>query len=155
VFFYNLFKGVSPLFPLYIVFLPLLIVLTFIFTAGFVLLFSHLQVFYRDVRYIVEVLLLVWFYLSGVFFQIDTVASGAAKRGIPWLTKLFILNPLYDLLTLYRVAVLPQETGMAIVISDYYNPWLLTLQLVLFSCVFFMISYHMFLKKEKDLVDFI
>lgn len=143
---YNLFKGNYPLFPLTVLFLPLIILLTLIFTIGLILLTSHLQVFYRDVRYIVEVILLMWFYLSGVFFDVGLVAKG----GIPWITKVFMLNPLYDLFSMYRMVLLNDN-----ITKSYYSTPLLVSQTIVISAIVFFFSYYRFMKKEEELVDLI
>ena len=153
VFVYNLVKGVWPIFPWYIVFLPPLVLLTLIMTTGIVLLTSCLQVFYRDVRYIVEIVLLVWFYFSGVFYEVDLIAGGAASKGMPWMVTLFMLNPLYDLFTLYRMVILPKAS--IVDISLYYNVLLMVAQCIAFSIAVFAAAYYYFLKKENELVDLI
>ncbi len=153
---YNLVKGISPIFPLAILFLPALVLLTLVLTSGIVLLTSCLQVFYRDVKYIVEIILMVWFYLSGVFFNVDLVNKGAQSWGMPWITQVFILNPMYDLFTMYRQAVLPKTVeGMVINISLYYPPWLMVLQTIVFTIAIFIFAYYQFMKREGELVDLI
>ena len=88
-----------------------------------------LQVFYRDVRYIVEVFLMVWFYLSGIFYDVDQVARGAHAMKVTWVIKLFMINPLYDLLIMYRSAILPKSvTGMVVDVTLYYSPVMLIVQ---------------------------
>lgn len=153
---YNLLGGIRPLLPLAIIFLPVIILITVILTAGFTLITSCLQVFYRDVKYIVEIVFLVWFYMSGVFFTVELVAEGAAKKGIPWVVNLFMLNPVYDLFTMYRQAILPKAVeGMVVDTSLYYPPWLMVLQTVVFSVAVFIFGYYMFMKRERELVDLI
>lgn len=153
---YSTFKVGHPLLPLNIVFLPALVVVALLMTSGIVLITSSLQVLYRDVRYIVEIALLIVFYLSGAFYEVDFVASGAASNGIPWLVPLFMLNPIYDLFAMYRLALLPSAIpGMVVPISPYYPAWLMVGQAVAFSLGIFFIGYHLFIKRENDLVDLI
>ena len=153
---YGFAKGMWMPLPWQIVFLPAIVVLTLVMVAGFVLITSTFQVFYRDVRYVVEILLLVWFYFSGVFYEVDTVAIPALKQGIPWLVDLFMLNPMYDLFCMYRLAILPSSIpNMVVDTSLYYPLWLMVLQAVLFSLVLFFCAYHLFMKRENELVDLI
>jgi len=153
---YNLALGVRPLFPAGILFLPALVFLTVILTSGLALLTSCLQVFYRDVKYVVEIVLMVWFYMSGVFFTVELVAEGAIKKGVPWITSLFMLNPMYDLFSMYRQAILPKAVeGMVVNTSLYYPVWLMVLQTIVISIAIFMFSYHLFIKREGELVDLI
>lgn len=146
IFVYNVFMGVRPIFPLTVVFLPAVIFITLLLTTGLVLLTSHLQVFFRDVRYIVEIILLLWFYLSGVFYDVGLVAG----RGIPALTKAFMLNPIYDIFSMYRIILLNDNTTQA-----YYPTSLMVLQTITISAIVFFLSYLYFLKREKELVDLI
>jgi ABC-type polysaccharide/polyol phosphate export permease len=153
---YNLFTGVTPLLPLEILFLPAIIALTLILTIGLVLVTSCLQVFYRDVRYIVEVVLLLWFYMSGVFYDVDLIGPKAEARGMTWVVKAFMLNPVYDLFTMYRMAILPRSVpGMVVDVNRYYPLWLMVAQTVVISVALLIVAYGMFVKREKELVDFI
>jgi ABC-type polysaccharide/polyol phosphate export permease len=153
---YGFAKGIWMPLPPQIVFLPAIVVLTLIMVAGIVLVTSTLQVFYRDVKYVVEILLLVWFYFSGVFYEVDTVAIPAIKKGIPWLVNLFMLNPMVDLFCMYRLALLPSSIpDMVVDTSLYYPVWLMVLQAVAFSLVLFFFAYHLFMKRESELIDLI
>jgi len=145
IFFYNLFTGHLPLLPFWILLLPFIIMLTVLLAAGLALLTSCLQVFFRDVRYIVEITLLVWFYFSGVFYSVDLVAD----KGIPWLTRLFMLNPLIDLFTMYRIVLLNLD------VTEYCSTPILVLQTLGISLVIFFFSYRLFISKEHEMVDLI
>ncbi len=154
--FYTLFKVGYPFVPLRIVFLPGLALITLLMASGFVLLTSCLQVLYRDVKYIVEILLLIIFYFSGAFYDVDTFAPGAAAKGLPWLVTVFMLNPIYDLFAMYRSVLLPSSIPeMVVNISDYYPPFLMVAQCGAFSVGLFLLAYHYFLKQDRDLVDLI
>ncbi len=153
---YTTFKAGHPILPVQILLLHPLVVVTFLMTSGFVLITSSLQVLYRDVKYIVEIALLIIFYLSGAFYEVDLIAAGAARKGIPWLVHLFMLNPIYDLFAMYRIVLLPSAISeMTVDISRYYPVWLVVSQTVVFSVLLFVAAYRMFLRREVDLVDLI
>jgi ABC-2 type transport system permease protein len=153
---YSFYKLGYPLLPVQIVYLPGLVAVTLLMTAGIVLITSSLQVLYRDVKYIVEIALLIVFYLSGAFYEVDLIALGAARKGIPWLVHLFMLNPIYDLFAMYRLAILPGSIpGMVVDVSEYYPPMLMVAQTVVFSLGLFFFAYYLFLKKDSELVDLI
>jgi ABC-type polysaccharide/polyol phosphate export permease len=147
---YNLCKGQFPIFPLTVVLLPGIIAITLLLTVGLVLLTSHLQVYYRDVRYIVEIILLVTFYLSGVFYDVGDVSKAAAKAGMGWITKGFMLNPIYDLFVMYRIVLLNDDTTKA-----YYSTPILVAQTIGITLAVFFFSYWRFIKKDRDLIDLI
>ncbi len=87
-----------------IFFLPVVIFMQSIFICGICLIVSSLQVKYRDIKYIVEVLLILWFYLSPIFYPVELIANFPSI-----FFKIYMLNPLTQLITLYRI----------IIISDY------------------------------------
>jgi ABC-2 type transport system permease protein len=102
----------------YILLLPLVIVLETLLIAGFSLLFSSLQVKYRDVKFIVEILLLFWFYISPVFYPLSLVSQVSDK-----FFKYYLLNPLASIFTLYRIIylkdyhrLLPPEVSIVYII---------------------------------------
>src|SRR5438093_1458568 len=74
----------------------MMVVLT-VFTCGVALVFSCLNVFFRDFTHMTEVLLSMWFYLSPVFYTIDLVPERYRS--------LFTWNPLFYLITCFRQPV--------------------------------------------------
>ena len=73
------------------------IVLTLALTAGFSLVFSALHVYFRDMRYLVQAALIVWFYASPVFYPLT-----ATKHLRPWLE----LNPMTGAIELFRAGTI-------------------------------------------------
>lgn len=81
--------------------LPLIIVLQVMFTAGLVAIISAISVFMRDLQQIVGLTLSVWFYATPIIYPIYILP----EKG----QQLLMLNPMYSFVELYR-AVLLQET---------------------------------------------
>jgi len=90
-------------FTIFILLVPLILLLQTIFTIGLALIVSSLQVILRDVKYIVQLLLMAWLYLSPGFYSLAIVANFSEK-----FLKLYILNPFVGLFTLYRIAFLKE-----------------------------------------------
>jgi ABC-type polysaccharide/polyol phosphate export permease len=84
-----------------IFYLPLLLLLQTMLCMGMALITSSLQVCFRDVKYIVEIALMAWFYLTPIFYPLSLVA-GISRNFL----KVYLLNPLAGLVTLYRVVLL-------------------------------------------------
>ncbi len=82
--------------------LPVVVLLHAIFIIGISLITSSLHVRYRDVRYIVEILLVALFYLTPVFYSLDMVV-GFFKG---FFLNIYLSNPLVGILNLYRVTLL-------------------------------------------------
>ncbi|HEY7675833.1 MAG TPA: ABC transporter permease [Candidatus Methylomirabilis sp.] len=74
--------------------LPLVILIQTMFLLGFSLILSCLNVFYRDVQHILGVLLMVWFYLTPIFYSLSMIP--------PRFRPLYLLNPMASLVTMYR-----------------------------------------------------
>lgn len=78
--------------------LPYIFLCLFIFTIGISLFLSCISVFLRDVFYIYGIVLIMWNYLTPVFYSIEIIPKG--------LQTFFKLNPLYHFLTSARQIVL-------------------------------------------------
>lgn len=76
---------------------PLVMLLQLVFTLGLALVVAAAQVYCRDTRYIVEIALLLWFYLTPIFYPLELVQSISKQ-----LLYVFLLNPMAGLTVLYR-----------------------------------------------------
>lgn len=134
-------------FNTYILFLPLIIILEFVFTVGISLIFCSLQVYFRDVKYIVEILLLLWFYLTPIFYPLDLILDISKL-----FFKFYMLNPLAQIITLYRISLLE---------SYIYNlPKELNLSYMIFnsitvSLIIFFLGLYSFKKLELRFADLV
>ncbi|MBX3111431.1 MAG: ABC transporter permease [Fimbriimonadaceae bacterium] len=90
-----------------VVFLPVLLVIHFALTTGLSLVFSALNVFYEDVKYMLTITLYLAFFLSPVMYFAETVFEATRKYGAlsDVLYKLYMLNPVATLCTVYRKAL--------------------------------------------------
>jgi len=95
---------IYPLFlffnPKIILFLPLLIVvliLNLLFVCGLGLIFSALNVFFRDIGCLLGVLFMFWFWITPVFYSIDMVPIK-----FHWI---YNLNPMTPYIVYYREVV--------------------------------------------------
>lgn len=55
--------------------LPIILILLLIFSIGLSLILSSLNVKYRDVSHLVEVLFMIWFYLTPIVYVMETVPA--------------------------------------------------------------------------------
>lgn len=81
----------------YLLAVPLVMLLQLIFTLGLALVVAAAQVYCRDTRYIVEIGLLLWFYLTPIFYPLTLVQQISQQ-----LLYVFLLNPLAGLTVMYR-----------------------------------------------------
>ena len=92
------------------IYLPVPMLGLFFFTQGVAFIFATVNVFYRDVSHIIQIILQAWFYFSPIIYSLDFVP--ARYR---WLFK---LNPLLYVLNGFRLSIyyglLPSLPSMAL-----------------------------------------
>lgn len=88
----------------WVLLLPITILIQVIFTVGLTLILSTLNVFYRDTQFILSVLMLAWFFLTPVFYPIETVPQSATLLGVTFNARLWLyrLNPMASIIASYR-----------------------------------------------------
>lgn len=133
---------------LWILLLPVAFLLQILFTSGVTLMISGLQVSYRDVKYIIEVALLFWFYMTPIFYPLWLVLAVSKK-----MFYFYILNPMVGLVTMYRVALLG-DAHIANLEPDI-NIYFIFLYAVISSVFFFLMGYRIFKKHEPSFADLV
>ncbi len=84
-----------------IVFLPVVILVQVAFTAGLSLLLAMANLFYRDVKYLFEIVLSVWMFATSVVYPVDRVGGR--------LGAILALNPMSPIIDAYRAILLRGE----------------------------------------------
>jgi lipopolysaccharide transport system permease protein len=77
-------------------YLPVLVVIQTLFLIGMTLFVSALAVFFRDVVHLIGILMLFWFFLTPVFYALDTVSIPGLARVVRW------VNPMASIVEFYR-----------------------------------------------------
>ena len=86
--------------------LPVVVLAIVVFTAATALLISMANLFYRDVKYLFEIVIAVWMFATSVVYPIGRVGG---KLG-----ALLALNPMTPLIDAFRAVLLDQRMpGMA------------------------------------------
>ena len=80
-----------------LILLPLVVFLVFIFSIGVSLILSSLAVFFHDITYIYDVVLMALMYLSAIFYPVSILPKN--------LIALMYLNPIYNYITLFRACL--------------------------------------------------
>lgn len=88
-----------------LLYVPAAALLVFIWGLGFAVLFSGLNVFLRDVQYLVEVGMQVLFWASPIVYSWALVVGAARSHGVSWLADVYLCNPV-------SLAVLGFQRGM-------------------------------------------
>jgi len=81
-----------------LLFLPVIIVVQTAFTAAMALLLAMGNLFYRDVKYLFEIVISVWMFLTSVLYPIELVGGR--------LRLVMLLNPMTPIIDAYRSTIL-------------------------------------------------
>ncbi len=82
---------------------PLVWLLQLFFTAGLAWLLSSINVFFRDVMHIMMISLLIWMFLTPIFYSPDMVDNNPQLS--PTIKFLYGLNPMKLVVDIYRDAI--------------------------------------------------
>src|SRR5829696_5740216 len=88
--------------PQLVLLVPALAVVT-VFATAMALLASALNVRFRDVEHLLEVILLAWFWLTPIVYPVTFVRDQLAAS--PWLFRLYMTNPMAGVLTAMQRAI--------------------------------------------------
>ncbi len=87
----------------WILLIPVVAAVQFLFTTAVAILMSSLTVFYRDIGLLTTHLLRLWFYLSPALYGADRIASLTEKH--PQIAMIYDLNPFAGLFESYRYLI--------------------------------------------------
>jgi len=74
--------------------LPIPIIYTFFFSMGVAMLLSSLAVFFRDLKHLYRVILLLWMYMTPLFYPVSRIPE--------WFMPIYGLNPLFHFVDYFR-----------------------------------------------------
>ena len=115
--------------------LPVIIVLQSLFTFGLCLFLSSIHVFFRDTRYILDVLLTIWFWLTPIVYPISLIPDQ--------FLFFYKLNPMTIFVTAYREILLTGELPG----STYW------IAILIVTSASLLLGYLPFLKVRKRLAE--
>jgi lipopolysaccharide transport system permease protein len=120
-----------------ILLVPLVLLIQVILTLGISLLASAINVFYRDVRFVIPLALQIWMYLSPIIYPVNLVPER--------FRLLYFLNPMAVLIDTYRRTILFNQ------MPDW--PYLGLAALVSVSLT--VVAYRYFKRAEREFADVI
>lgn len=108
-----------------LLFVPVLLVIQTIFTAGIALIISMANLFLRDVKYIFDMVLMVWMFATSVVYPVKLVGGR--------LGHVLEFNPLTPLIDGYRLTILrgeipdllPLTVTLAISVVTLFAGWVM------------------------------
>ena len=73
--------------------LPVMLI-EYAFTLGLAMILAGVEVYFRDIEHIVSVIMMIWMYVTPMFYSLDTVP--------PELQKYFYYNPMLYIISMYQ-----------------------------------------------------
>ncbi|MFC2043375.1 ABC transporter permease [Chloroflexota bacterium] len=119
-----------------VLFLPIILVIQIILIIGVGLLLAAMNVFYRDVKSMLTLILQLWFYASPIIYPVSSVPQR--------LRPLYFLNPMAGIIESYRDVLLNGSV-----------PGLYLLPSVVISLIFLLLGYFLFKRVEYRFADII
>jgi len=126
---------IQPIFSWALVFIPIAFLMIYLFSLGIAFILSVLTVYFRDLQYVITILLQVFFFFTPVVYRSDSLGNGVVA-------KLMSLNPLNIFIELMR---------LPIVNHLFPHPSTVMIALLL-SISSFLIGLYVFKKYEKKLI---
>lgn len=131
-----------------IIFLPAVILVQTCLIMGLAFMVSALQVIYRDVEYIIQVLLQALFFLTPGVYTLNELV----ERSNHLFAKIYMLNPLVGLLNLYRIAFIDSYLRQLPCGVNFFNT---VINPLLWACAFFFIGQAVFKRYETKFYDYL
>lgn len=135
---------------------PLAILTVLVFTVAVVFWVSALNVRYRDVGHLLNLGLLVWFWLTPIVYQAALVQNYFANRGTPGLWNLYLLNPLAPIVLGFQRALYgnPTQDGIQVLpdVSVAWNAGVLGIVLAA-STLLLLFTWRLFFRMSGDFAE--
>jgi ABC-2 type transport system permease protein len=77
-----------------LLYVPVAIVIATIYGLAVAILLSAVNVYLRDVQYLVEVGLMIFFWASPIVYAWSFVTDAARELAMPWIEQVYLLNPM-------------------------------------------------------------
>lgn len=128
--------------------LPLVVLLHTILAIGVSLMTSSLQVRYRDLKYVVELVIITLFYLTPVFYPLSLVSNNLSQVFF----RIYLLNPFVGLVNLYRISLLKGYIQTLPAEVNLFN----TVGIPLICAIIFLfLGFWVFRRQEFTFADFL
>lgn len=119
----------------YIIMLPIILGIEYLFTLGFSFIVSSLNVYFRDLEHILGIVVMAWFYITPIVYTSDMVPSDYL-----WILN---FNPMVPIMQVYRDILyykqMPDFNGLGMIIIS--------------SVIMIIAGYSIFQKLQRNFVE--
>jgi ABC-2 type transport system permease protein len=88
-----------------LVYVPIAILLILIYGTAIAVLLSALNVYLRDVQYLIEVVMLIFFWASPIVYSWPYVVDAGRRLQLGWLEFVYLLNPVSDIILAFQKGI--------------------------------------------------
>lgn len=118
-----------------LIYLPLVLLIEFLFALGMALTVSALNVYFRDLEHMISIFTMMWFYFTPIIFPIEMVPKEYLRY--------FFINPMTPIIVAFR-DILYYKTA----------PNLISLCIIFFSSLLFVVfGYNLFNKLQRNFAE--
>lgn len=111
-----------------VVLLPFIVITHFALCMGMALIISSLNVFFRDTEHVMGTIMLAWFFLTPVIYEISYVMPTATKLLGSFADYVFFVNPMTGILSAYRsVFMSAPSAGLHLLLISFAVSWMILL----------------------------
>ncbi len=125
-------------------YLPILLLIQTLFLIGITFFVSALAVYFRDIVHLIGIVVLFWFFLTPVFYSLDTVNMPHMARIVRW------LNPMASLIEFYRDTLYGNTVSIGMVPTPGLPAIDSMLRLVITVLLILGFGYWFFHRHSKD-----
>jgi lipopolysaccharide transport system permease protein len=125
-----------------IAYLPVLILIQTILLVGLALFLSTLAVFFRDIVHLIGILVNLWFFMTPVFYALDTLGGGTASRVLRW------INPMASLIEFYREILYGNPVASGLIPTPGFPALASVLRVTITALVMLALGYWFFQKNS-------
>ena len=119
------------------VWLPALLIITFMLALGLSFFASAFNTFYEDVKHLVSVALYLMFFMCPIMYFVEQVANSSINRAPHyWVYKLYLLNPFASLCIAYRKILLAPVSVSGPDPNHPYAPQSLDIRYLIATAIF-------------------
>jgi ABC-2 type transport system permease protein len=131
-----------------------------VFTVAMSLLASSLNVRYRDVQHLLEIIMLAWFWITPIVYPVTVVRDRLAEKGLLWLFKFYMANPMTAVVVatqraIYNHPVVATDEGPRQVLPaggyGFYLQWLAVAAAI--SAVLLVVGLWTFRRLQADFAE--
>ncbi len=134
---------------IFIIFLPIILAIHIIITVASAIISSILYVKWRDTKYILEILLLLLFYLTPAFYPLSLVRTSFP----PLLFRFYLCNPLVCILNLYRISIF--RDFYSIIRQDISDLTFIIILPVIFAISLVLLAIYLYRKNKDSINDYL